>query len=393
MQLREMRSFLIRLAIGGILLAILIERIGWGAIGQRLAAFRLPFLALLVALILAEVSLRSLNWWLVLRRQGVALRFTRMMYVYMVGNFFGALVPTSVGSDVARSATLAAREGVKVRTSAVLIALLSVVDLASACLLVLVTSSVIIGIPREAVLVAAALLAAAALLHLLLRSRMVIGARWRQSVTHGWLARADRLLHDLSTVSHLSLVAPVFLITVGAQMMSILVAFTVAVAMGQSIPLLYFVAFIPVVNLARVLPVSVARFGGEQLIFVGLFATAGVPSATAFTISLVVALVNSLYLLACGALYLFGSARRVVAPRALRPGSAPRAASAGAPSPAPAGRPPAAPSGGPSAAPSGAPPAAPSGASSAAPSGAPLAQPPGGPAPERSRDKTRRPAG
>lgn len=315
MRLREIRGLLIRLIIGGAFLAVLIDRIGWGPIGQRLAAFRLPFLALLAILVLSEVSLRSLNWWLVLRRQGFALPYTRMMYIYMIGNFFGALVPTSVGSDVARSATLAKREGVKVRTSAVLVALVSVIDLVSASMLVLITSPIIIGIPREAVLVAGALIATAAALGSLLRSRVVTTARWRESATHGWLARMDRLLHDLSTVSRSSLVVPVFLVTLASQMMSILVAYTVAVAMEQSIPLLYFVAFIPVVNLARVLPVSIARFGGEQLIFVALFGAAGVPSATAFTISLVVSLVNSLYLLGCGALYLMGSTRRMITSR------------------------------------------------------------------------------
>jgi hypothetical protein len=83
-----------------------------------------------------------------------------------------------------------------------------------------------------------------------------------------------------------------------------MVYYSVSVALNLNIPLSYFLLFIPVVAIGRLVPVSMLGFGAEQGIFVSLFYQVGVAPAEAFAVSLMASVINLILIMLYGFLYL-----------------------------------------------------------------------------------------
>lgn len=301
---RPIRRFLIRLVIGLSVLAFLIARIGWEEIFDRVSAVHWVKLLLPLGFVFAEAALRAYNWWSVLRVQDAAPSLLRMLYVYSIGAFLGGLVPSSVGSDVVRATTLAKRDDVPPRASVVSVTMISIIDMLSAGILLLIGAPIVLDIVPIALIVAAGLLVAGAALHFLLRGRPHVAEWIRKLIPVRVTEKVNQTLEGLAAVNSRLVAIRIFFVGFLSQVADVLIAWGVAWAFDVSLSFMHFVAFVPVVLLARVLPISFARFGGEQLVFVALFTQVGVPSATAFTLSIVISLLNSIYLLFGGALYL-----------------------------------------------------------------------------------------
>ena len=116
-------------------------------------------------------------------------------------------------------------------------------------------------------------------------------ARFRQAIgkRDGRLAkRLAIFLDDLNLFAKQPrLFAIVVAIAIIGHTLLALIGYSAALAIGTDISFAYFLLFYPIIVLARVLPISVASFGGEQAIFVYLFGFAGLAPAQAFTVSLV----------------------------------------------------------------------------------------------------------
>jgi uncharacterized membrane protein YbhN (UPF0104 family) len=93
------------------------------------------------------------------------------------------------------------------------------------------------------------------------------------------------------------------------QGLAVLVVFTIAQALGPEVPFFYFLAFVPIMTLSRLIPLSVAGLGAEQGVFVVVFSQAGMPAAQAFLMSLILSVVNLTFVLAGGVIYGVGNLR------------------------------------------------------------------------------------
>ncbi len=96
------------------------------------------------------------------------------------------------------------------------------------------------------------------------------------------------------------------------------VDYLTARSLGLEIPPHYFFIFVPLVSIAAVLPVSISGIGVREGAYVGLFAAAGVKTAEAFSISILVSFTGIIFALFGALVYITGASFGKT-----RPGSGP----------------------------------------------------------------------
>lgn len=306
---RHPRFWLIlRLAVSiGILIALGAE-IGSGETVRVLA--NLSVLALLVplAVLAAELLIRSWNWYAVLRAQGVELSPLLATYVYLSGRFFGAFMPSSLSADAVRTLMLARATGLGAGLAAASILTLNVIGLLAVCLLALAGAAGMGALGADPLLVATVGVVSAAALGAVawLLFSDVLGLRW---LPGRWGERLRARLLPVMQAVHACGRRPRvlgwnLLLALANQLAVMLVFYAVARVLAVEIPFTYVLAFVPVLALMQMLPISVSGFGAEQGIFVFLCLQVGVPAAEAFSVSLLRSALGIVFSALCGVVYL-----------------------------------------------------------------------------------------
>jgi uncharacterized membrane protein YbhN (UPF0104 family) len=102
----------------------------------------------------------------------------------------------------------------------------------------------------------------------------------------------------------------VLLASIGVQILRVLQAYCLGRALGIDVGLAAYFAFVPVILLIMLLPITVNGLGTSQAAFVWFFARAGVPGAPAFVLSLLFVGLGIVGNLPGGILYATGSGTR-----------------------------------------------------------------------------------
>jgi hypothetical protein len=85
--------------------------------------------------------------------------------------------------------------------------------------------------------------------------------------------------------THHGLLGVVTLASIGVQVLRVLQAWCLGRGLGIDVPLSIYFAFIPIILLVMLLPVTVNGLGTSQVAFVLFFGIAGVPKPAAFALS------------------------------------------------------------------------------------------------------------
>jgi glycosyltransferase 2 family protein len=213
-----------------------------------------------------------------------------LMRIFFVSTFLGTFLPASVGGDLVRSYSLAKLnvDGGDAVASVLMDRVLGVAAVLAMALVGLTLApslsrnpTILAGLALAGalcvVVIAAVFSRAAARLAAALASRMPIGAVRRA---------ASRVLDSVRKYSaYPRQLAAVLAGSIGVQVLRIVQAYYLGRGLGiDASPLVYF-AFIPLILLVMLLPVTFNGIGTGQAAFVWFFAQAGVPAASAFTLS------------------------------------------------------------------------------------------------------------
>lgn len=298
---------LLQIVISGICLGVLLVMVDLGELWRTLRDARPLFLGLSLLLVPFAVGVRAWRWQYILRKKGVdlpALAANRVTYIGMALNL---LLPASAG-DIARSYYGWRSHGNKevMLASSIsdkVVALLTLCLLGAACAMVL----------GQAYFAGIALLFAAPAAGVLLLPGLVPwkwGERLFRRLTRRTLDR-DLLLEafdlgpsELGVTVGISLVGWAF---------TNLIYYFACLTLGVDVSLLFIFAIAPLINLVRVLPISVSGLGSADLLIVFLFAEVGVGRAAALSVSMIVNLVLILLpgLVGTGFILLHSRARTV----------------------------------------------------------------------------------
>jgi len=263
------------------------------AILTAVAGAQTRWLAAAVALVLLDRTLMAYRWVVLVRvfEPPDRLPLAAIIRVFFVSSFVGTFLPASVGGDAVRAWGLARAQaqGAASVASVLMDRLLGVVGL---LIVTLSGLAVAADLWRDSVVivsVALVALACASALSAVYSERVAAGlARLLALVP---IASIRRMALALTTAvrayatRHGALVN-VLAGSVAVQALRIVQAYALGRSLGIVAPLAAYVAFIPLILLVMLLPISIYGLGTSQLAFAALFARAGVTAEDAVALSL-----------------------------------------------------------------------------------------------------------
>lgn len=326
MQLSSWKPLLwktIRVVAVVVLLGFLFAQVDAQAFFRYVANASILLLTLSLLLRFVEKALLVSIWRRLMYAQGKIVPFWPMLRINFISYFLGTFLP-SVSADVLRAYGLARyldeQGGVGDSASSVLMErLVGMFTLMLTCMvgaiLVLDNKSA----PLVLTVCVLGLLAVLAIaLSLWFGLLAVIMERLPERLRKRlWNAKIQRFVRAVESYRDKpGIVLQVIGMMLVFQMLRALIPYVTALALGVNFSLLYFMAFIPLVVLTALLPISIGGLGVSQGAFVGLFATVGMDPAAALAISLLVNIILLISNLPGGIFYAldgFGRSHKTVA--------------------------------------------------------------------------------
>ena len=284
---------LLRLLVAVVLLAVLLWRSDPAEVWRVGTSAKAGPLLIAVALVFADRALMAWRWFELLRPIETAGRlpsFGRILQIFFVSTFVGTFLPGSIGGDAVRAYSLS-RHGVAPGDSLVsvmldrMLGVLSLLLMALGSLFLARELTANVGLVFALVATACACALTAGLIFSPRIEALAVGLLARLP----W-ARARRLGDAAITATrrYSNYRASLILVLVGSlgvQVLRIIQAWYLGVALGVTQPLTAYFAFVPLILLIMLLPVTINGIGTSQAAFVWLFGLAGTPSAQAFALS------------------------------------------------------------------------------------------------------------
>jgi glycosyltransferase 2 family protein len=280
------------------------------AVWHAAAAANPGWIVAAAALVVFDRALMAYRWIVLVRAIAGPVSLPAVLRVFFVSTFVGSFLP-SVGGDAVRAVSLT-RYGVPVADATASVVMDRLLGLWSLVLVACTSlwgaqvaardAGVLLTLALAATACAAAGVAlysdtAAALLTRLIER--LPAARVRQA--------AGRFLEAMRRYRHAwRAMASVTLGSVIVQMLRIIQAFCLGMALGTAAPPSIYFAVIPIVLLIMLVPVTVNGLGTSQLAFVWLFSAFGVPEPQAFALSVLFVALGAIGNLPGGLIYAFG---------------------------------------------------------------------------------------
>jgi len=309
--LKKTFSTLLKLIITVALIAFLFSRVDLARMGEHLSRANAIYLALALALYMAAIFIGAVKWQLLARAQTMRTSLGELVTYSLVGLFFGNLLPSNVGGDVVRAYGLMRASGQReaAGVSVLVDRLMGLVAFLGAAVVMAVLAAVTLTrgeleqIEIATVIAATVFIAFAALLF----SRRV-GQRIKFIFDFKLLApirpMAQRIYAALQ-VYRFSYRALALNIALSALIvvLTTLVWYAVARALGVSVPLFYFFLFNPLIAFVLLIPISFNGLGPKEATAVFFFSLVGVPNELALAMSLIFHLIIVLTSLPGGVLW------------------------------------------------------------------------------------------
>jgi uncharacterized protein (TIRG00374 family) len=271
-----------------------------------------PPIAAAVLLVCVDRALMAYRWVVLLRTIDPAVRppLAAVMRIFFVSTFVGTFLPASVGGDAVRAYSLS-RLNVRGGDAVASVFMDRMLGVAS----ILVTAVVGLTIARDlaanvtivASLGVAASICAVTLLMIFNRPTAALASRLITRLPARVQAPGHRVLEAIRRyATHRGSLVIVLAGSVAVQMLRILQAYYLGRGLGIALPLTAYVAFIPLILLVMLLPVTFNGIGTSQAAFVWFFERAGVPAASAFALSVLFVALGIVGNLPGGILYAYG---------------------------------------------------------------------------------------
>lgn len=294
----------LRIAITVAILALLFAQIDLRDVLATCASARpLPFAAGFLIYIASQL-VSALRWRVLARRLGFAVSWSYCARLYLVGMFFGLAVPSTLGSDGARTLILGREPpGMARALSSVvldrLIGLVTLVVVAGAAMLLGPSAPLPRPLVHGTVAAAVALMAAWPLVPAIAR---LLPARTRmQHFAEQDLAPFFR---------EPDLIAKAALLSAVVHGLQILAQKLLADSLSIDVSLGFVAIYHPLVALAAAVPLTIAGFGFREATYAYLLPHAGVPARAAVALGLLWWVVGALGGLGGGLLYAASPALR-----------------------------------------------------------------------------------
>ena len=311
--MRGRLATLLRLLFAVGVTAYLLREADPSAVGSALARVAWSWLVGATGLVLLDRTLMAYRWMALLGTEGRP-PFRRVLRIFFESSFIGSFLPGSVGGDAARAWSLS-RDGVsgsRSVASVLMDRLLGVIAILGSAIvgLALVPSALDDRAVRWSVALASI---GCALALAVVFSRRV--DRWARQLLPPRAAghpieSLRRLLGALQDYrARTSVLVSVMAASGAVQLLRVAQAWMLGRGLGLTVPFEVYLAYIPIILLVMLLPITVSGLGTGNAAFVWLFAQAGVAAPDAFALSILFLALGLVGNLPGGLLYVFAPRR------------------------------------------------------------------------------------
>jgi uncharacterized protein (TIRG00374 family) len=277
-----------KLAITGALAWYLFGEIDLRKSGAHLANFDIGWgiLALLVLALLFFIA--AFRWQIYARALGIPLAIGTAFRLYLIGQFFGQILPAGIGGDALR-VWLLARRGVALGTSAASVVLERLTGLLGLLVLMALLLPLTFTFVDDTaarltiiILLVGGVGAISAVFGLSFVPRLI--KQWRVPAVISKMADAASDARRSGLM--LKPAASVFFLSLLMQLLAVLSVFLLALGLGMDLPALACLALVPVVLLVSTLPISLAGWGVREGAMVATLGFAGIENSQALALSI-----------------------------------------------------------------------------------------------------------
>jgi uncharacterized protein (TIRG00374 family) len=272
-------------------------------------------IAFAVLLVLFDRALMAYRWVALLCIVDPAERprLASVMRIFFVSTFLGTFLPATVGSDAVRAYSVA-RLNVRGTDAVASVFMDRMLGVASTLLMALVGLALARDLATNGTILVALTVAGAVccvtLLLIFNHTAARIGSAIIARLPTAVRPHGERLLDSVRRYgSFHSRLVLVLACSVAVQVLRIVQAYYLGLGLGIDAPLTAYFAFIPLILMVMLLPVTFNGIGTSQVAFVWFFARAGVPQAPAFALSVLFVALGVVGNLPGGLLYAFGRDR------------------------------------------------------------------------------------
>lgn len=295
-----------RLLIAAGLFAVLLYYSNPRDVAAHLAATDWRWVLLAVLLVLADRALMAWRWVALLApiSHGTRPPMSSVLRIFFVSTFLGTFLPGSIGGDAVRAWSLS-KVGVGAHeslASVVMDRLLGVISVFLMCAAGLTLAPAMLG--DRAVWAGLALTGGACVAALAVAFNARVAARYK-------------LFAALNAYrGHRAELVAVLAASVAVQVIRVLQAWLLGLSLGIAAPLTVYFAFVPIILLIMLLPITFNGIGTSQAAFVWAFGMAGVAPDPAFALSVLFVALGIVGNLPGAVLYASGIGRDVREARA-----------------------------------------------------------------------------
>ena len=316
MKYKNLLFTVLRLVTGIGLLVVLFWKVDTGEIVEVLRKADPVLLFFSIILFIIAVFTISLRWKLLLSAHSIEIPFRRTSAYYYVGFFFNNFLPTIIGLDVVRAVYVSNNYGKKAECFASVISE-KVIGLLALLLLGVFFLPIFLGRDKSIVYIFILLLALMMMfvagIFLFPKRERLKGLRWifRIRILKKLKDRIGRLYDalyfykDKKPVLYKTLFLSIFY-----QMILITMVFTIGRALHIDIAYYYYLAFIPLINIGSMVPITPNGIGIREMLYIFLFNLAGIEPSKSILVSLLYFGITMLVSLPGAVIFIFGTGKR-----------------------------------------------------------------------------------
>lgn len=256
------------------------------------------------------------RWKLLLDVRGLRYSFSYLLKVYFISWFFNNILPTTVGGDVLRIAYTVQRDKGSNQSKTSLAVAVTLIDrfigfiglfffacVASA--LLFITKN---GTNQYLYFVISGLIVLLIIMLALFSDRVHRLFSWffaHLKIFHLG-ARFEKAYQEIKDFRNVKLqLLYSFVLSIFVQISLALVWFACAIGISVKTSLLYYFLYIPVIGVLTMIPITIGGLGLRENLFVELFSAQGMTTAQAAAVSLLYLIINLIYGIIGGIMFLF----------------------------------------------------------------------------------------
>lgn len=302
---------IIKIVVSLLLLAFIASKIDWTEAFANLKKANYFFIILVFMLILLERVELTYKWNLLLWARGINISFWRLFWIYAISAFWGLFLPSSIGSDVAKSYYLIQEDNSEkaIIISSVLVdRILGILALLLLCVISLFISGDLVSKINIKLYLFIILI-------LFLIGLYLFQKKETANLLHKLLNKIKfRSITEKIIKLHLSVLEYkkhpktlliAFVITFFVNITRVMIFYVIGLAFNISIPIIYYFIFIPILTVVIMIPISIGGLGVGEGAFITFFSLVGISINDSIIIALTNTLTNTLFTLIGGLALIF----------------------------------------------------------------------------------------